>query len=162
MVVPARAGSLRVCSIFRCRRRTIFTVAVGAFATIGLQKSNFGLLRVRTSTFTPSAAFSIIRSQSTLSGLFASSTTPFMASLNPPQATPKWTHVPDDVLALTKAAIDTHRNALDQIATLSPEDSNFSSVRHRVIRSRRFISCSSDFLQVFVSDRPDLVQDCKS
>ena len=52
-----------------------------------------------------------------------------MASLNPPQAAPKWTHTPEEVLKLTKEAIAEERARLDKIAALKPEECTFESVR---------------------------------
>lgn len=49
-------------------------------------------------------------------------------SLTPPQAPPVWNHTAEDILRLTKEAIDTLRGQQDQVAQLSPEASNFSSV----------------------------------
>ncbi len=70
------------------------------------------------------------RSQSTLSGLFSLPTAnSIMASLNPPQAAPKWTHTPEEVLKLTKEAIADERARLDKIAALKPEECTFESVR---------------------------------
>ncbi|TFK91138.1 metallopeptidase MepB [Polyporus arcularius HHB13444] len=51
-----------------------------------------------------------------------------MASLNPPQAAPKWTHTPEEVLKLTKEAIAEERARLDKIAALKPEECTFESV----------------------------------
>ncbi|KAI0771258.1 Metalloprotease [Trametes elegans] len=51
-----------------------------------------------------------------------------MASLNPPQAAPKWTHTPEEVLKLTKEAIDKQRALEDRVAALKPEECNFESV----------------------------------
>ena len=76
------------------------------------------------------------RSQSTLSPLrvrlystaFSLSTTnPAMASLTPPQPAPTWTHTADDVLRLTKEAIERDKTALDKVAALKPEECNFDS-----------------------------------
>ena len=53
-----------------------------------------------------------------------------MASLNPPQAAPKWTHSPEDVLKLTKDAIADYRALEDRVAALKPEECNFESVRN--------------------------------
>ena len=52
-----------------------------------------------------------------------------MASLVPPQPAPKWTHTAQEILDLTKAAIAKHKEAEDKVAGLSPEESNFESVR---------------------------------
>ncbi|GBE84946.1 Saccharolysin [Sparassis crispa] len=51
-----------------------------------------------------------------------------MASLNPPQAPPTWTHSAADVLALTKEAIARDRELNDRIGALTPADCNFTSV----------------------------------
>ncbi|TBU62281.1 metallopeptidase MepB [Dichomitus squalens] len=51
-----------------------------------------------------------------------------MASLNPPQPAPKWTHTPEEVLRLTKDAIAEERARLDKIGNLKPEECTFESV----------------------------------
>ncbi|KAI0822314.1 Metalloprotease [Trametes gibbosa] len=51
-----------------------------------------------------------------------------MASLNPPQAAPKWTHTPEEVLKLTKEAIAEYRALEDRVAALKPEQCNFDSL----------------------------------
>lgn len=56
-----------------------------------------------------------------------------MASLNPPQAAPKWTHTPEEVLKLTKDAIAEFRALEDSVAALKPEECNFDSVRHTTL-----------------------------
>ncbi len=72
------------------------------------------------------------RSQSSFSGLFSlSPADSIMTSLNPPQAAPKWTHTPDEVLKLTKEAIEEERKRLDDIGALKSEDCTFESVRSR-------------------------------
>ncbi|KAI0372212.1 Metalloprotease [Pilatotrama ljubarskyi] len=51
-----------------------------------------------------------------------------MATLTPPQAAPRWTHAPEEVLKLTKDAIMEYRATEDRVAALRPEECNFESV----------------------------------
>ena len=52
-----------------------------------------------------------------------------MATLTPPQAAPKWTHTPEDVLRLTKEALAQYSAIEDSVAALAPTECNFESVR---------------------------------
>jgi hypothetical protein len=51
-----------------------------------------------------------------------------MTGLQPPQVPPKWSHSPEEVTALTKAAIAKTKAVLDQVGSLVDEDCNFQSV----------------------------------
>lgn len=51
-----------------------------------------------------------------------------MASLIPPQPAPTWTHTPEQVMSLTKTAIEQDREVQDKVASLAPKDCNLSSV----------------------------------
>jgi len=51
-----------------------------------------------------------------------------MANLTPPQPPPLWTHTPEDVLKLTKEAIEKDRVVQDQIAKLPAPECNFDTV----------------------------------
>ena len=51
-----------------------------------------------------------------------------MAAITPPQPAPTWTHTPEQVLSLTKAAIEQDRKVQDAVAALAPKDCDFSSV----------------------------------
>ncbi|EPT05216.1 Metalloprotease [Fomitopsis schrenkii] len=77
------------------------------------------------------------RSRNTLSPLRArlystafsfQTTNPAMASLTPPQPPPTWTHSADDVLRLTKEAIEKDKATLDKVAALKPEECSFDFV----------------------------------
>lgn len=57
-----------------------------------------------------------------------------MASLTPPQPPPTWTHSADDVLRLTKEAIQKDKAALDKVAALKPEECTFDSASSHIIR----------------------------
>ena len=116
------------------RRRPLLGLAVGVGALAAVRPLLAGAGTVRLPGVTPSLNRAprtpLYRSQSTLAGLFSlSQPDSQMASLNPPQAAPKWTHSSEEVLALTKAAIDADRAALDKVAALKPEDCTFESVR---------------------------------
>ncbi|RPD57264.1 hypothetical protein L226DRAFT_572528 [Lentinus tigrinus ALCF2SS1-7] len=51
-----------------------------------------------------------------------------MASLNPPQEAPKWTHTPGEILKLSMGAVEEERVRLDKIAALTSEECTFESV----------------------------------
>ncbi|KAF7978500.1 hypothetical protein HWV62_45653 [Athelia sp. TMB] len=51
-----------------------------------------------------------------------------MAAITPPQPAPTWTHTPEQVLSLTKAAIEEDRKVQDAVAALAPKDCDFSSL----------------------------------
>ncbi|OBZ71150.1 Thimet oligopeptidase [Grifola frondosa] len=114
------AMTTRVAAASLAHRRCMLglAVGVGALAAIRLPQ-NLGTLRV----VTPTSLF-----HRSLSGLFSPSTNSRMASLNPPQASPTWTHSAADVLALTKDAIQQERVLHDKVAALAPADCNFESV----------------------------------
>lgn len=57
-------------------------------------------------------------------------TTANMSHLSPPQPAPQWNHTAQDILQLTKEALDGDRAVQDKVATLKPEDCNFKSVRN--------------------------------
>lgn len=50
--------------------------------------------------------------------------------LTPPQAAPKWDHSAEDILKLTKEAIQKDRETLDKIAKLPKDECNFETVSH--------------------------------
>jgi metallopeptidase MepB len=51
-----------------------------------------------------------------------------MAGLEPPQASPKWTHSAQEITTLAKAAIAGAKTAMDQVGSLADKDCNFQSV----------------------------------
>jgi hypothetical protein len=63
---------------------------------------------------------------STLFGTSSSSTL-YVADLKPPQPPPVWTHTPEDILSLTKEAIERHREVRDQVAKLRDSECNFNT-----------------------------------
>jgi hypothetical protein len=67
---------------------------------------------------------------STLSGIFDTSSfsSTNMANLTPPQPAPTWGHTPEDVIKLTKEAIDKDRDVQDRVAKLPPSECNFDTV----------------------------------
>ena len=111
--------------------RLAVSAGVGALAAVGLMRLSGSGPQLRVPQMTGQASptwlnvLNIHRSQSTFS--FSAPTA--MSSLAPPQPPPKWTHTPDEVLALTKGAIARHRGQQDAVAALAPADCNFSSVR---------------------------------
>ena len=66
----------------------------------------------------------------TLSSIFhTSSLSSFnMTNLTPPQPPPVWTHTPEDVLRLTKEAINKDREVQDRVAKLPVSECNFDTV----------------------------------
>ena len=125
---PIAACSVAVRAI---RRRPLLGVAAGIGA-LALIRPSVPRAAMRLSQVTPSLPSINLphyRSQSTSAGLFSlSSTNSIMASLNPPQAAPKWTHTPEEVLKLTTDAIAEYRALEDKVAALKPEECNFESV----------------------------------
>ncbi|KAI8969624.1 Metalloprotease [Trametes punicea] len=128
-------GACTVASL-AMRRRPMLGIAAGVGALAAVRQSVPGaamrLLQV-TPSLIPARALHLndlrYRSQSTLSGLFSlHQADSIMASLNPPQAAPKWTHTPDSVLKLTKDAIAEYRALEDRVAALKPEECTFESV----------------------------------
>ena len=118
------------------RRRPLLALGVGVGALAALRPSSVPSAAMRLLQVTPSlhkglnGISSHYGSQSTLSGLFSlSPATSIMASLNPPQPAPKWTHTPEEVLRLAKDAIAEERARLDKIGSLKPEECTFESVR---------------------------------
>jgi hypothetical protein len=51
--------------------------------------------------------------------------------LIPPQPPPVWTHTPEDVLRLTKEAIEKDQGVRNQVATLPASECNFNTVSTR-------------------------------
>lgn len=51
-----------------------------------------------------------------------------MANLKPPQPPPAWGHTPEDVIKLTKEAIDKDRDVQDRVAKLPTSECNFDTV----------------------------------
>ena len=78
--------------------------------------------------FSPSPTATSARSF--FSNLFgtSSSFTLNLADLKPPQPPPVWTHTPEDILSLTKEAIERHRKVQDRVAKLPDSECNFNTV----------------------------------
>ena len=51
----------------------------------------------------------------------------------PPQAPPHWNHSADDILKLTKEAIEHNRAIQDKVGSLDPKDCTFDSVSCNVV-----------------------------
>ena len=128
MLKPRATCSVAVSAL---RRRAVLGRGGGTGVFLGLRSG----AAMRQFQVTPSSnavlnTLSHYRSQSTLSGLFSLPTAnSIMASLNPPQAPPRWSHTPDEVLSLTKQVIADERARLDKIGALKPEECIFGSVR---------------------------------
>ena len=126
------------------RRRPMLVLGAGIGALAAVRPSLIPSAAMRVLQVTPSIGLNgslwHYRSQSSLSKLFSlSPADSIMTSLKPPQAAPKWTHTPEEVLKLTKEAIEEERNRLDEIGGLKSEDCTFESVRsrfHATFRSR--------------------------
>ncbi|KAI9465436.1 Metalloprotease [Lactarius psammicola] len=59
-----------------------------------------------------------------------------MVDLTPPQPPPIWTHTPEDVIKLTKEAIEKDREVQDRVAKLPASECNFDTVFVRDLRLR--------------------------
>jgi hypothetical protein len=53
--------------------------------------------------------------------------------LTPPQSPPQWGHSVDDILKLTKEAIEYDRTIQDKVGLLDPKDCTFESVSYNVV-----------------------------
>jgi hypothetical protein len=51
-----------------------------------------------------------------------------MTNLTPPQPPPVWTHTPEQVVTLTKEAINKDREVQDRVAKLQASECNFDTV----------------------------------
>ena len=76
----------------------------------------------------PVTPHAIHSAQQGLFSALSSSSTDTMTSLTPPQPSLKWTHTAEDVMRLTKEAIEKDRDLLDKVAALPPSDCNMASV----------------------------------
>lgn len=56
-------------------------------------------------------------------------------TLTPPQSAPKWNHSAEDILKLTKEAIQKDREFMDRIGKLPKDQCNFETVSHRRLYS---------------------------
>ncbi|PIL22512.1 hypothetical protein GSI_15201 [Ganoderma sinense ZZ0214-1] len=115
------------------RRRPMLALGAGVGVLTAARLSLIPSVAMRLGQVTPSLGLNRnlghYRSQSSLSGLFPlSPADSIMTSLKPPQAAPKWTHTPEEVLKLTKEAIEEEGNRLDEIGGLRSEDCTFESV----------------------------------
>lgn len=72
------------------------------------------------STHSSSSLFSLLSSSST--------TSQTMANLTPPQPAPVWNHAAEDIVRLTKEAIEHDRAVQDKVGALDAKDANFESV----------------------------------
>ena len=73
------------------------------------------------------------------SGIFdtSSSSSSNLANLTPPQPAPVWRHTPEDVIKLTKEAIDKDREVQDRVGKLPASECNFDTVSP----SATFLTC---------------------
>lgn len=84
-----------------------------------------------------STSYSLLSSFPSSTFTFSSRSDPSMADLKltPPQSAPKWNHSAEDILKLTKEAIQKDREVLDRIGKLPKDQCNFETVSHLMIRS---------------------------
>lgn len=61
-------------------------------------------------------------------------------SFNPPQPPPFWNHTAEDIVRLTKEAIEKDRTVQDTVGKLDPKDCTFESVRNHHVQGLAFIS----------------------
>jgi len=80
-------------------------------------------------------AIRLFSTTSPLSSIFDTSSlsSSNMANLTPPQPPPEWTHTPEEVLTLTKEAINKNREVQDRVAKLPPSECNFDTVSSTII-----------------------------
>jgi hypothetical protein len=94
--------------------------------------AGFSVRLAPTYCFVPGCGTAIrfFSASSTLSGIFDTSSlsTSNMSNLTPPQPPPMWTHTPEDLLRLTKGAIEEDRRVQDQVAKLPASECNFNTV----------------------------------
>jgi len=57
-------------------------------------------------------------------------------TLKPPQAALKWNHTAEEILRLTKQAIEEYRKVLDDVGSLDPKDCTFESVCFIIVPHR--------------------------
>lgn len=101
-------------------RAALRSIAVSRQYTFGVTNKAYSVPLWRTA----------IRFSSSLSSIFALSSlsSSNMANLTPPQPPPVWTHTPEDVLYLTKEAIEKDREVQDRIGKLPASECNFETV----------------------------------
>ncbi|CAK5270325.1 unnamed protein product [Mycena citricolor] len=106
----------------------IAALSTRSFSFAGLaQAGTHGLNFAANSIRNPAVAF--LRRHGTATSLPTLFPTVTQSMLTPPQAPPKWTHSPADVLDLVKAAIEKDRVVEDTVGALKPADCTFESVR---------------------------------
>ena len=101
-------------------RAALRSIAVSRQYTFGVTNKAYSVPLWRT----------VIRFSSSLSNIFTPSSlsSSNMANLTPPQPPPVWTHTPEDVLSLTKEAIEKDRAVQDKIGKLPASECNFETV----------------------------------
>lgn len=84
-----------------------------------------------------SSSYSLLSSFPSNTLTFSTRSDPSMADLKltPPQSAPKWNHSAEDILKLTKEAIEKDREVLDRIGKLPKDQCNFETVSHLPLRS---------------------------
>lgn len=123
-----RAGSTRLSTLTRRQKSFISLSSIGAL-TLGLAVKSIASSHGQPPRYIDCHV--IRRSLSTAQSIFSftSSTNSNMANLTPPQAAPSWNHSAQDVMSLTKAAIEEDRKVQDTVGGLAAKDCNFQSVR---------------------------------
>ena len=76
-------------------------------------------------------------------------------ALIPPQAPPKWTHTPAEVLALTKDAIAATRAVHDRIAAIPAASRSFASVILPLAAAATSLGTSTECLKFYQNVAPD-------
>ncbi|KAH9891674.1 Metalloprotease [Cubamyces lactineus] len=77
-----------------------------------------------------------------------------MATLTPPQAAPKWTHTPEDVIRLTKDALAEYSATEDSVAALAPAECNFESVFLALAHAKANRFCVTEPLSFYQNVSP--------
>ncbi|KAI9509217.1 Metalloprotease [Russula earlei] len=77
-----------------------------------------------------------------------------MANLTPPQPPPSWTHTPEDILKLTKEAIERDREVRDRVAKLPPSECQFETVSLALAYSEAEFDASTEPLSFYQNVSP--------
>ncbi|KAF5338907.1 hypothetical protein D9611_008754 [Ephemerocybe angulata] len=133
MALRAARGGLASITRPRTALKWAGAVAVGLVALRGSSVRPAGVSKACSDMFSAgkvrSSAFAARRFLSTNSLFSAlSSSSQFDMSLTPPQAAPVWNHSAEDILRLTKEAIEHDRAVQDKVGALDAKDAGFESV----------------------------------
>ena len=133
-----RAVSTRLSTLTRRQKSLISLSSIGTL-TIGLVVKSIASSHGQTPRYIdwvtsrhPTAIITrSLSSSSAAQSIFSfTSTNSNMANLIPPQPAPSWTHSAEDVMRLTRSAIEEDRKVQDMVGGLAAKDCNYQSVRN--------------------------------